>query len=77
MDIELRKDLPTVFAIEYRDARKALIGGTRPVVAHGMGWPEDDWQRVCEVKTVHGEFFARFFSTSAKWTQIDGLEVRR
>ena len=67
-----------MFIIEvetYSEARKVLLGGTRPVVAHGMGWPDDDWQRVCEVKAIHGAFFARFFA-DGKWTQIDGLEIR-
>ncbi len=69
--------MKTIFAIEYRDARKALIGGTAPVVAHGMGWPDDEWQRVTEVKASQGAWFARFFASSEKWTQIDGLEVRK
>lgn len=76
-----------MFIIEvdtYREARKVLLGGTRPVVAHGMGWPDGDWQRVSEVKAMHGAFFARFLNTrgpnkdfgSDRWTQIDGLELR-
>lgn len=67
----------TIEVSEYKEAKKVLTGGSAPVVAHGMGWPDDEWQRVTEVKASQGAWFARFFASSEKWTQIDGLEVRK
>lgn len=68
------KDMIT--AADFRDAKKALLGGTAPVCAHGMDWPQDEWKRVLELKAAHGAFFARFFAPE-QWTQIDGLEIRK
>jgi hypothetical protein len=62
---------------EYKEARKVLLGGTAPVMAHVIDGSQDDWERVIEVKAIHGGFLARFFSNSDRWTRIDGLEVRK
>jgi len=62
---------------EYREARKVLQAGSAPVVAHALGWLSDEWQRIVEVRANRGMWLARFFAAPEKWTQIDGLKIRK
>jgi hypothetical protein len=68
----------TIEISEYKEARKALLGGTAPVMAHRKDSVNvDNWFRAVEVKAARGTFLARSIHVPETWVQIDGLEVRK
>lgn len=60
---------------QFQEAQKVLQDGSGTVCAHGLGWPEDDWQPVTWIIANRGAWFARFHP-SKNYTQIDGLQIR-
>lgn len=66
-------------ASQFREAYKVLCEGTGTVSAHGVGWPEDDWQEVVWIRADRGAWFACFLSSNFRPTlgrnELAGLLV--
>lgn len=57
---------------DYRLARRNLIGGASVILAHGIGWLEDEWQRIVQIKIKAGGYFGKMLA-SGEWVEIDQL----